>query len=225
MALRHAIGDVTAVSDGIWRGKLTPADIRRIGETDSSIGSRSVVGVMNAHFDAEASLLSTDPDATIVLNIGATDEVLLLDLGRNDLPQTRARRPIDALSNKEEAVRPTGRGDKAFLTECKRHLDAKMFEMAERLLSELRGRYPGNLHEGLARKWVNRPGNFLALTIQNRDQSLAVHVKGEPKRFNAPTLAIKPDRGSYSRFKLKHPRQFDDALRVILASAKASEGY
>jgi hypothetical protein len=97
--------------------------------------------------------------------------------------------------------------------------------IAERLLAEVRGRYPGNLNEGLARKWVNHPGNFLAITIQNRDQSFAVHVKGAPEQFNAPSFEIKPDRPSYSRFKLKYQRQFDDALRVILRSAQMSEGY
>jgi hypothetical protein len=96
--------------------------------------------------------------------------------------------------------------------------------MAQRLISEIRAHYPGDLHEGLARKWVNHPGNFVALTIQNRDQSFAIHVKGEPTQFSAPTLDIKRDRGSYSRFKLKGLNQMEDALRVILASAHRSEG-
>jgi hypothetical protein len=97
--------------------------------------------------------------------------------------------------------------------------------MAKAILAELRSRYPGHLVEGLVRKWVNHPGNFVALTIQNRDQSFAVHVKGEPEEFDAPTLDMKPDRGSYSRFKLQHPNQLADALRVILSFARASEGY
>jgi hypothetical protein len=71
----------------------------------------------------------------------------------------------------------------------------------------------------------NHPGNLVALTIQNRDQSFAVHVKGEPKDFSAPSLDIKPDRGSYSRFKLKHESQSEDTIRVVLASAHRSESY
>jgi hypothetical protein len=68
-------------------------------------------------------------------------------------------------------------------------------------------------------KWVNHRTNFVAITIQNRDQSFAILVKGSPDDFTAATLDIRPDRGSYCRFKLEHERQFQDALNVILVSA------
>lgn len=112
-----------------------------------------------------------------------------------------------------------------FLASCRHHLGTNLVAMAERLLAEIRNSYPGELHEGLARKWVNHPENFVALTIQNRDQSFAIHVKGEPHEFSAPTLDIKADRGSYSRFKLKDEDQLPDAIAVILASARATHGY
>ncbi len=112
-----------------------------------------------------------------------------------------------------------------FIASCRHHLGPDLVSMAERLLAEIRSRYPGELHEGLARKWVNHPENFVALTIQNRDQSFAIHVKGEPDELTAPTLEIKPDRGSYSRFKLKDESQLHDAISVILASAKATYGF
>jgi hypothetical protein len=225
MALRHTIGDVEAISEGIWRTRLTPADVRRIGEGRSSFGARSVVGVWRADFDAGAGLLSVDPDATTVLNIGASDDVFFLDLGDGDGTRAQSSRPAEASSRDPGSSTSAGRADKAFLQECERHLDPQLVSMAQRLLSEVRARYRGDLQEGKARKWVNHPGNFVALTIQNRDQSFAIHVKGEPKQFNAPSLDLKPDRSSYSRFKLQLPSQMDDAIRVILTSAKTSEGY
>jgi hypothetical protein len=225
MALRHAIGDVTSISEGIWRGRLTPAEVRRVGEGKSSFGARSVVAVRRAHFDAQLGLLTVDPDATTVLNIGASDEVFLLDLGDVDLERELSSPSGAAPRSAAEIVASAGQGDTAFLAESERFLDAELVGMARRLLCLIRLRYTGDLHEGEARKWVNQPGNFMALTIQNRDQSLAIHVKGAPKRFDAPSLDVKSDRGSYSRFKLKTANQFDDALRVILASARASEGY
>ena len=117
------------------------------------------------------------------------------------------------------------KGDNAFLDACTLHLDVKLVELITRILSEIRARYPGYLREGLARKWVNHPGNYMAITIQNRDRSFAIHVKGSPKQFNARSIDIKADRGSYCRFKLRHDSQFDDALKVILASARSTEGY
>jgi hypothetical protein len=161
-----------------------------------------------------------------VLNIGASDDVLFLDLGGSNSADTTTNGSGEAQNNRQTPiVGALGKGDGAFLASCDLHLDRRLVDFAKGLLSEIRVRYPGELREGLARKWVNHPGNFFALTIQNRDQSFAVHVKGEPKKFSAPALDIKPDRGSYSRFKLKHQSQFADALRVILYSAQSSEGY
>jgi hypothetical protein len=69
------------------------------------------------------------------------------------------------------------------------------------------------------------PGKFFRAYDPESCQSFAVHVNGEPERFTAPRLDIKVDRGSYSRFTLESPVQYDDALRVILKSAHQSEGY
>src|SRR5262249_17041729 len=151
-----------------------------------------------------------------------SDEVLILALGELRIPPVR---PSNLASSNVEAPAVGTRGDTAFLAECERHLNPELVALAKKLLSEVRSRYPGELHEGQARKWVNDRGNFFALTIQNRDQSFAVHVKGEPSRFNSSTLDIKADRNSYSRFKLKGRTRFDEALRVVLASAQASQGY
>jgi hypothetical protein len=109
------------------------------------------------------------------------------------------------------------------LQECRRYFGKELVALAEGLLATVRSDYPGELREGLARKWVNHPDNFVALTIQNRDHSFVVHVKGEPKDFVAPSLEIKPDRGTYSRFKLLNESQMTDAIRVILQSAHRNE--
>jgi hypothetical protein len=243
MVLKHAIGDVSEVSRGIWRSRMKPGEVRRMGEGKGSFGANSVVGVVDPTFDASKGLLYLIPDQTMVLNIGGSDDVLFFDLGNTTKPNesnaelgltafeaakpSRATidAPLDTSGRVADEPTPAGRGDQAFIGECERHLHSGLCDMAKAILAELRSRYPGHLMEGLARKWVNHPGNFVALTIQNRDQSFAVHVKGEPQEFDAPTLDIKPDRGSYSRFKLQHPNQLADALRVILSSARASEGY
>lgn len=225
MALRLSVGGVKPIGQGVWVAKLTPAEVRHFGDGKSSHGAKSVLGVTQPDFRQEALTLSLDPDNASVLNIGTSNEALIVDLGMSDVTQTHPEEGIKDGGERAKKANPTGKGDEAFLAECRYHLDECLVGMAERLLSTVRERYPGNLHEGLARKWVNQPGNFVALTIQNRDQSFAVHVKGKPKDFSAPSLNIKPDRGSYSRFKLKHENQLDDTIRVVLASAQRSEGY
>ena len=225
MALRLAVGGVKAIGQGVWAAELTPAEVRRFGDGKSSFGAKSVLGVTHPDFSQETLTLSLDPDDASVLNIGNSNEALIVDLGMSNVTQTHSEQGIKAGGELAKKANPTGRSDEAFLAECQRHLDEHLVGMAERLLSAVRERYPGHLHEGLARKWVNRPGNFVALIIQNRDQSFAVHVKGKPKDFSAPSLDIKRDRGSYSRFKLTHENQLDDTIRVVLASAQRSEGY
>jgi hypothetical protein len=225
MALRLAVAGVKVIGHGVWVAELTPAEVRRFGDGKSSVGAKSVLGVTQPDFSREALTLSLDPDHASVLNIGTTNEALIIDLGIIDERQAHSGEGITAGGDRWREANPTGKGDQAFLAECRRHLDERLVGLAERLLSAVRERYPGNLHEGLARKWVHQPGNFVALTIQNRDQSFAVHVKGRPMDFSAPFLDIKADRGSYSRFKLKHENQLKDTIRVVLASAQRSEGY
>jgi len=99
-------------------------------------------------------------------------------------------------------------------------LPQEIYEMAQHLLQEIRRHYPGEMQEGLARKYVNWPHNFFALTIQNRDESLAVHIKGEPHQFSTNQIKLKRDRGSYSRFKLSKQSQVTEAIEVILTSAR-----
>ena len=221
MNLRVAISDVTKIGTGAWTARLTPAEVRRLGESASSIGKRSVVGVADPNFSEAIRELSIAPDETTVLNVGTTDETLIIDLGRNaaedDVESMPALGPL-------EANTPMRKGDKAFLSECHRLLDSALAEMGERLLAQVRRNHPREMREGQARKWVNYPDNFLAMVIQPRDKSFAVHIKGNPDSFDAPSLDIKPDRGSYSRFKLQHHSQLADAIQVVLVSARRSTG-
>jgi hypothetical protein len=97
-------------------------------------------------------------------------------------------------------------------------------QAAEQLLSAVRQEFPGELCEGLARKWVNHPNNFFAVTIQPRDGSFAIHIKGHPNQFTASSLDIKVDRSSYSRFKLSNASQLSDAIRVVMISGRRDRG-
>ena len=215
MSVRLVISEAVLLGHSLWIAPLTPADVRRFGEVRHSSGARSVVGLGGWEFDPTTQQLSVDLDKILVLNVGTSDEALLVDLGES-AGETKK-------SNREQSGPRAG--DQQFVVECGLLLDQAFADMAKQLLAEIRRRHRGHLHEGQARKWVNHPSNFVAITIQPRDQSLAVHVKGDPNEFNAPTLDIKPDRPSYSRFKLERAAQLPDAIRAILASAQRSEGF
>jgi hypothetical protein len=189
--------------------------------------------VTDARFTQEGGLLSFSPERAAVLNIGSSDNALIIDIGIDASAEVQAfhtensaLHPEPVRENNALHSEPPRSGDDEFLAECRRlFMNPNLVKMGTEMLQEVRKHHPGKLVEGKARKWVNHPGNFVALTIQNRDQSFAIHVKGRSSEFAAPTLDIRPDRGSYCRFKLEHERQLQDAIKVILASAARSEGY
>lgn len=206
MAVRLVVSDVVRLDDKIWLAPLSPDDARRFGDTKTCMGQRSVLGVTAADFDEATGALSIDPAKTVLLNIGSSGEAVVVDLGCNDA----------AKASQEEL--PTT-GDQRFVAECTRQLGQEFGDMARQLLADVRHLHQGHMHEGQARKWVNYPGNFVAITIQPRDRSLAIHVKGNPDEFRAQSLGIRADRPSYSRFKLESRAQLSDAIRVVIQSA------
>ncbi len=202
MGMRIYLDDAERLADEVWRASLSPSDVSRIGSPHLSRGRQSVIGVFGG-IDALADhQITFDPGAAEVLNAGRDPVVLIIKL---DDPDGR------------KLVR---HGDQAFLASCEEHLTPDLTQIAADLLASIRDQYPGQLKEGKARKWVNDPDNFVALTIQNRDKSFAVYVKGRVQDHQEPDLDLKPDRPGYSRFKLRERHQIPAALHIIMASAE-----
>jgi hypothetical protein len=221
MALRLTIENVRAVAPdlaGMWRAELTGAEIRRLGEPKTRAGTRSIIAVADVQFLPESQSLSFSPSQATVLNIGGGTETLLVDIGAHEMHAVEESPTVPAVNE------PRGDGDADFISECRHRLNPTLVDLVTRLLQQVRQRYPGRLVEGEARKWVNRPVNFMAITPQHVDRSFAIYVQGRPTDYHAPTLTLKPGRGpSYCRFKLKQEAQLADAIRVVLDSAARME--
>jgi hypothetical protein len=217
MSLALAIQSAEKVSEGVWKARLLPSEVQKLGDAHSTIGKRSVVGVIAPSYEAPSRRLLIEPAKTTVFNIGNSDDTILMDLGLVEAQKNEPRAQLE---------RPWNNGDMQFLATCRREkLSEHLVNAAKKILTRLREKYDGQMKEGKARKWVNYPDNFLALVIQPRDNSFAIHVWGRPNKFSASSLEIKPDRSRYSRFKLAKPSQIDDALRVILESARLATGH
>jgi hypothetical protein len=221
MGLQIAIGDAKSIGPGLWSAKVSPLDVKRLGNSQLAVGSRSIVGVWKPAYELATRRLLIEPAQATVFNVGDTDEVFVIDLGA---PEGHADRKVVGKLDQESALN-LGNDDLSFLAACRREkLPEHLIVAAEQILKTVRSRYQGQMKEGKARKWVNYPDNFLALVIQPRDESFAIHVWGEPQRFQPGKLEIKRDRASYSRFKLESSGQLADALRVIMESARLSTG-
>ncbi|MBI5910877.1 MAG: hypothetical protein HY848_13105, partial [Betaproteobacteria bacterium] len=220
MALELVIGAAKSVATGLWSANLTPADVRRLGEARLAIGRRSIIGVLGPTYESAMHRLLIQPAKTTVFNVGDTDELFVIDLG-----EAKGTTQVPASFIGVQSVGAMSNGDALFLSACEREqLPSHLIEAAHKIIGSIRAKYAGQMKEGKARKWVNYPDNFLALVIQPRDGSFAVHVWGRPDKFHAQSLDIKRDRSRYSRFKLSSQSQVDDALRVILESARLCTG-
>jgi hypothetical protein len=215
MGFKLSITDVEQIGERVWAAALTPAEIARLGTPAASVGERSVIGVTRPHFEPDRRVLSFDPGAARILNKGAQSTAIIVDLGE------AAQADAPGLPDDDDAFR---RGDDAFIDECRAHLPRMLAEGIVQIIADLRRKYPGHFQEGLARKWTNQPGSFVAVTIQPRDRSLAIHVKGRPGDFSAPSLDIRRDTDGYCRFKVDDVAQLADAGRVVQAAARSSEG-
>lgn len=193
----------TRVAQDVWNTEITPGELARLGRPANQAGEVSVVGVGTAR-EVSGSLYFSLDDAA-VLNAGTSTRAIIVRL-RSEAPS---------------AVAPRGRpdaaiaGDDQFLTECRRLLPRDVAELASELVGAIREIRSGHLHEGKARKWVNYPSNFVALTIQNRDQSLAIHVRGGPEQHAQTPLDLRADRPGTSRFKISRVSDLAPAVAII----------
>lgn len=219
MSILLSIDNITQLGNCAWQAKLGEADVRRLGDPKVRVGQKSIIAVTQPRFNSDTKTLSFRPESAVVLNIGTNDDAVFIDVGPYNIEKTQP-----TLSNQVKYQKATigkGDGDESFLKDCDVLLESTILgEIARLLLLAIRKQYSGKLVEGNFRKWTNHPKNFFALTIQNKDKSIAVHIKGNVTDFNATTLDIKPDRPSYCRFKITRMEQLDDATKVILSSAR-----
>lgn len=212
MRIQATVDEVTRLADGVWKGNLTPGEVRSLGNSSVNLGATSVVATRDGAFEDQGDSLSFDPSDAVVLNVGTGNSVIFLSLGVME----SSTGTIRGTSSKDE-VGLRG-GDRLFLDAARLLLTPELAQTGEELLREIRSQQPGELKEGQARKWVNEPDNFVAITIQPRDQSYAIHVRGDPKDFGSSSLDIRQDRTSYCRFKIKTRDQVVEAIYVIMHS-------
>lgn len=207
MGLRVAL-DAELLSDkGIWTAEIPHGEKRHFGRPLASQGDRNVIGVISPEF-ADGTLYFDLANA-IVLNEGETEETLILDLA-------------DEPASSETLVHRLA-GDDSFRAAATGLLAPEMSMTAHAILDGIRNEFKGELVAVQGRKWVHSPANFVALTIQNRDQSIAITVRGEPEKHPNTPLHLKRDRPGYSRFKVTSPSEVGRAMMHIRCAARLYE--
>ncbi len=226
------------IEQGLWKATLKPEEAATLGECDSKSGAFSVLLLESAvDYNPHTQSLTFDPNASRLLNIGSTDQVILLtgetvEAGKATATVAAARPsrpdkprdphpkpppsggPAKAVKAPEiELSHALSTGDKLFLSE----LPADLRPLGEMLLSAVRKEFPGELnYEPRAAKFDETPEIFWTVKIQPQEKTLRITVRGTPETFTPVAgLNLQIDKFGYSFFILSHVEQVAGALNLI----------
>lgn len=191
----------------MWAGKIAPMYLDHLKDGFTPIGPYSVIA---ARIQRQGDGLAFDPTHAQLFCRGVSEEAIFLNSVSSEHSDETLQVPtIGALR---------GESDEHFLAACGQLVGEEFAKLAEILLRKIRRTHEGRLIEGKGRKWLNHPDNFMAITIQNRDRSLAISIRDVVEAHDSE-LRPKPDRPGYLRFKISKPADIGEAVRLVNASA------
>jgi len=210
------------LGDGVWVSDLDGKSLSIFGKPHSSGGKRTILSVQVQPRIIDNDHLEFDIQDVILMNHGDGVAALIVSLAYGETKiQPESDYSGNAGNNRDrmDALGDYREGVEMFLKACtKENMPVEKSEFAREFLRGVRKFSDDELVEGKARKWVTKPNNFLAITIQNRKQNFAIHVKKTSVLSNLHSLDIRDDRPGYARFWLEGRWQIDDALAAARAS-------
>ena len=238
MSLKLTIEGAKLIEKGVWKARLKPEETAALGKCSSRSGPYSVLLLeAKVGFNERAQSITFNPNATRLLNIGSTDQIIILRGGPSQVPVSESvERPLsDKPPLKEKQQRPAvqknipaqelgnvlSTGDKLFLSE----LPPDLREIGESLLSSVRCEFKGELrYEPRSAKFDETPEIFWTVKIQPQDKSLRLTVRGVPDRFpSIDGIDLKLDKFGYSAFVITNKGQVSGAVAAIRQGAKNME--
>lgn len=231
---------------GVWMAKLEPEEVATLGQCESRSGPFSVLLLdSEVDYDEKTQTLTFNPNATCLLNIGGTAQILVLSSKDKkpvstpvEAPSTPDKPPTTASSEPSagkasgeeesgemttgaELSRHLATGDKLFLSE----LPADMRSLGEALLTEVRGIMPGELNfEPRSAKFDETPEIFWTIKILPTKKALRLTVRGTPETFEqASGIDLKLDKFGYSAFHITRLAQVPGAITLLKQARKNME--
>jgi hypothetical protein len=210
MAIELSIPNAKEIAPGVWEAAIGPRDMRAFDGSGTTVGHVSVI-LLQEPFDFEQGrhILRFPLDAARALNVGSTPKAIVIAAKSGVAAATG---PLDP--------EPLGRGDKSFI-HALAVLPLELKAVGEELLKGVRAQSAGDLRplsNGL--RFQETPDNFWFVTIQPRDKSLSIVVRGLPNHFATTRLKVVEDRRPYSRFKIKSMADLADAVAVVLSAVR-----
>ena len=231
---------------GVWMAKLEPDEVATLGKCENRSGPFSVLLLdSEVDYDEKTQTLTFNPNATCLLNIGGTEQILVLSSKDKKpvsmpvaLPSAPAKAPTSISSEPSGEIASTeeqpeemtadteiskslATGDKLFLSE----LPADMRGLGETLLSEIRRIIPGELNfEPRSAKFDETPEIFWTIKILPSKKALRLTVRGTPETFEQTSgIDLKLDKFGYSAFHITRVAQVPGAITLLKQARKNME--
>lgn len=202
--LQVSINNAEKISSDLYRAKLVPSQVRFFGNANKSVGDTSIIYIEeNAYqYDAKNQVISFDPQSINLINVGNTDDVLILTKVSKTLVE-------NVLTTQPKLINP---GDVKFIGS----LPTELKNLGKKFISEVRKHFNGDLKTSDSGKFIESPDNFWTVKIQPRDKSLRVTVRGIPSHFRGiHKIILKDDMAGYSSFKLINESEIEEAIKII----------
>ncbi|MGA8242079.1 MAG: hypothetical protein WB818_16015 [Desulfobacterales bacterium] len=229
---------------GVWMAKLEPDEVATLGKCENRSGPFSVLLLdSEVDYDEKTQTLTFNPNATCLLNIGGTEQILVLSSKDKKpvskpavAPSAPAKAPTSSEPSGEKASteeppeemavdtelsKRLATGDKLFLSE----LPADMRGLGETLLSEIRRVIPGELNfEPRSAKFDETPEIFWTIKILPSKKALRLTVRGTPETFEQTSgIDLKLDKFGYSAFHITRVAQVPGAIALLKQARKNME--
>jgi len=210
------------ISPFVWAGSIDEELLAECQSVESPDASLNLILVDKVFEADEGHHLFFDRRSMRLLARGKAVDTLVVLSSSGHLDGHDKAEPASKHSRvTQKGKTVSGRsGDLAFIQACRdEKLPDNILRLGEEFLSEVRKFSNDELVEGLSRKWVTTPKNFLALTIQNRKKQFCIHVKKTQNlRFLSELIDVRDDRPGYARFWLKSENQLEAAVSAAKAS-------
>lgn len=246
LKLTLTIDGARHLDTGVWMAKLEPDEVATLGKCENRSGPFSVLLLESeVDFDLKTRVITFDPNATCLLNIGSTAQILVLSsqdkkpvsrpaseppadakLPAGDIPDFAGEAaptaaPVDNVSFDTSPSSSLATGDKLFLSE----LPADLRALGETLLTQVRGVFTGELNfEPRSAKFDETPQIFWTIKILPSKKALRLTVRGAPETFEpAAGIDLEPDKFGYSAFLITRAGQIPGALLLLKQARKNME--
>lgn len=218
MAMEISIEKCSVINELMWKAEVSPSDIRRLGSPAHVGGVWNVLLLKEARYDPATTTLRFNPDAVTVLSVGNTHAAIMIAEGVPGASPSMA--PSTSTQVETTPREPLlGSGDQVFLRQLA-ELPPETAQAGTDLLRAIRTHFPGSLRQISDRRFQETPDNFWFATIQPRDQSIVITVRGLPERYGKTQLNVVVDRPPYSRFKIRTVHDVGEAFEIIFKAIR-----